>query len=145
MQPIKRLKSEARRVLANVAWLSFDQVFHLALNLFVGAWVARYLGPESYGFLNYGISIVAIISVVSTFGIDGIAVREIVKDRSKENAILGTSFLLKLIGGNLVVVISLVSIYIIKRGDALFVLLVGIISVSYIFQSFNIECNIFYR
>ena len=69
----------------------------MASALFVGILVARYLGPENYGIMNYVISYVAIFSVFATFGLDNIEIRELSRCNDKKYAILGTCFSLRIL------------------------------------------------
>lgn len=55
----------------------------------VGVWVARYLGPDRFGLLSYAQSFVGLFSVIATLGLDGIVVRELVKDESRRDELLG--------------------------------------------------------
>lgn len=64
--------------------------------LFVGILVARYLGPEQYGVMNYIISYVALFTIVATFGLSNIEVRELSKRKDEKNVIIGTCFRLRL-------------------------------------------------
>jgi O-antigen/teichoic acid export membrane protein len=41
-----------KRYFANTSWLLGEKVFHMAAALFVGVYVARYLGPERFGLLE---------------------------------------------------------------------------------------------
>jgi len=59
-----------RKIFLNSGWLFFDKVIRLIMGLIVGAWTARYLGPENYGLLNYANAFVAIYAAIITFGID---------------------------------------------------------------------------
>ena len=45
-------------VLFNINWLTFEKIFQMFFSLFVGVWVARYLGPENYGIMNYAFAFV---------------------------------------------------------------------------------------
>lgn len=74
----------------------------MIVGLFVGIWVARYLGPEQFGLLSYAQSFVFLFTAVSTLGLDGIVVKELVKDESNRDELLGTSFSLKLLGAILI-------------------------------------------
>ncbi|MDP3051062.1 MAG: oligosaccharide flippase family protein, partial [Eubacteriales bacterium] len=85
-----------RRILANIGWLTGDNILRMGVGLFVGVWVARYLGPEQYGTLNYAIAIVGLFSAFSKLGLDGIVVRNIVRDPSSKDEILGTACVLKI-------------------------------------------------
>jgi len=63
-----------------------------------GIYVARYLRPESYGLLNYSLSFVSIFSAFSTLGLDQIIVRELAKGPGRKDELLGTGFILKVVG-----------------------------------------------
>ncbi len=88
-----------RRMATNFGWLFSDQVIRMGLGLFVGAWVARYLGPEQFGLLSFATAIVAIFGAVATLGLPEIVVRDLARDPSHAPEILGSSFVLRLIGG----------------------------------------------
>jgi hypothetical protein len=47
-----------RKYFANTSWLFAEKVLRMAVGLFVGVWVARYLGPEKFGLLSYAKSFV---------------------------------------------------------------------------------------
>ncbi|MCF0058306.1 flippase [Dyadobacter sp. CY356] len=81
----------------NILWLSLDKVFKLAVGLIVGIWVARYLGPNQWGELNYVLAFVTITATVAKLGMDGFLVKEILEDPLQKNEILGTSFLMRLV------------------------------------------------
>jgi PST family polysaccharide transporter len=83
----------------NVWWLVTDKFVKAVAALFVGAWVARYLGPTQYGQLAYVFAIVSFFQVVSILGLDGIVVRDIARRRHEAAAILGTTFLLRFLVG----------------------------------------------
>ena len=68
------------------------------LGVLVGAIiVARYLGQEQYGIMNYVVSYVAIFQVFADFGLDLIQIREESKNPSLRDKIIGTVFILKLL------------------------------------------------
>jgi hypothetical protein len=62
----------------------------------VGVWIARYLGPEKYGLFSYALAFVSLFAGVAKLGLDGIVVRELVKEPEKKELYLGTAFWLKL-------------------------------------------------
>ena len=70
----------------------------MAVGFTVGIYVARQLGPSKYGLLNYAISLVGIFSVVISLGLDQIVVRELVKTPENRDKLLGTTFILRVIG-----------------------------------------------
>ena len=88
-----------KKVIHNSGWLLFDKLVRMGLGLFVGAWIARYLGPTQYGELAYVLTYLAFFQSIATLGMDGIVVRDISKDENKAGQILGTVFSLRLIVG----------------------------------------------
>ena len=99
--------------------------------------LARYLGPEKYGFLNYIMSFCMIFVFLAGFGIDSVLNRELVKNPQKYNKYLGTGFIIKLFGSFLcALAISLAAF--ILRLDMSSRFLIFLYSLSFIFQSFYV-------
>ncbi len=114
-----------------------EKVLRMAVGLFVGIWVARYLGPEQYGLLSYAQSFVGLFAAVATLGLDGIVVRELVKHPDREPELVGTALLLKLAGAFGVLFLLAIAINF-TSGDRYTNLIVFIIASATIFQSFNV-------
>ncbi len=127
-----------QKIIGNIGWMLADKVLRMVVGLFVGIWVARYLGPEQFGFLSYAGAYVALFSAIATLGLDGIVVRELIREPERRNEILGTAFVLKLMGGVVLFLLTVGSITWFWQGDALVVWLVGIIAVGTIFQVFDV-------
>ncbi|MCH2545675.1 MAG: flippase, partial [Alphaproteobacteria bacterium] len=47
-----------RKYFSNTSWLLGERILRMGVSLFVGIYVARYLGPEKYGLLSYTMSFV---------------------------------------------------------------------------------------
>lgn len=75
-----------------------EQLLRIIAGLLVGVWVARYLGPETFGIYSYAIAFVAIFGGIAKFGLDGIVVRDLVRNPGRSDDYLGTAYWLKLIG-----------------------------------------------
>ena len=88
-----------QKYLKNTGWLFGGQMFRMALGLFVSVAVARYLGPKDFGLFNYILSIVALVAVVCSLGLENLARRELVKHPGQKNEILGSCFTLSAIAG----------------------------------------------
>ncbi|TMN78113.1 MULTISPECIES: flippase [unclassified Pseudoalteromonas] len=129
----------AVRYLKNTSLLLGEKVFRMVTGLFVSIWVARYLGPEQFGLLSYAQSFVALFAVVTTLGLDGIIVRELVKNDSQKQReeLLGTAFLLRLITSIVVLVVLTVVVFL-QSNDYETNLLVVVIGSTVLFQSFNV-------
>jgi O-antigen/teichoic acid export membrane protein len=87
-----------RQAINNSFWLSCDQFFRMAAGLVVGVWMARYLGPERYGWLNYAIAIVGVVQSATSLGINSVVVRELVLQPGEAAPIMGTAFSLRASG-----------------------------------------------
>ena len=96
-----------RRYLGNTSWLLGEKILRLTLGLFVGIWLARYLGPGQFGILSYAESLVAIFAAFMTLGLNSIVVRELVRGETDQDILLGTSLFLRVAGS--LVMLALVS------------------------------------
>lgn len=126
-----------RKYFANTSWLLAERIFRMAVQLFVGIYVARYLGPERFGLLSYANSYVGIFTAIAILGLDGIVVRELVKSPDQRDTLLGTSFLLKVVGTLLMWVLILATLFF-SNNDPLTSALIAIIAFGVLFQTFNV-------
>ena len=85
------------KILKNVFWAVTGKVVTLLSTLVVGIFVARYLGPEQYGLMNYVISIVALFTAFATFGTTEIIIRELAKKELAKEIILGSAFAVRVV------------------------------------------------
>ncbi len=130
--------SKFQRIRSNLAWLTADRILRLGGGLVVTVWIARFFGPELYGIYNYAIAFVGLFGSLSVLGLDSIIIRDIVRDPTCKDETLGTAFLLKL-GGALVSLMLTVGIILVLRpGDTLTHVLVGIIAAGVLFQAFDV-------
>jgi PST family polysaccharide transporter len=125
-------------LIANSGWLLTDRIIRMLVGFFVTAWIARYLGPESFGQLNYAIAFVALFNAIATLGLDGIVVRELVRHPENKDDILGSAFALKLMGGGGAFVVAFATIWLVRPVDSETHWLVGIIAAGMIFQAFDV-------
>lgn len=84
------------KILKNVFWAVIGKIVTLFSTLVVGIFVARYLGPEQYGLMNYVISIVALFTIFATFGTTEIIIRELAKKELSKDIILGSAFAVRI-------------------------------------------------
>lgn len=117
----------------NTVWLMSERVLRLVFGLFVGTWVARYLGAEQFGILSYSQSLVMLFATFATLGLDGVVIRQLVENGSEKSTLLGTSFVLRFIGGCLVFLSLLLISNFIYTNEIVFIITLG-----FLFQSFNV-------
>jgi len=126
-----------QRYIANTSWLIAERIIRLAVGLFVGVWVARYLGPEQFGTLSYAQAFVGLFGAVATLGMDGIVIKHLVKDEWNSDLLLGTAFTLKLLSA----MVALVFIGIVAfttSNDNKDIIIITIIASALVFQSLNV-------
>ena len=126
-----------RKYFANTSWLMAERVLRMTVALFVGVYVARYLGPERFGLLSYANSFVGLFLALATLGIDSIVIRELVKDPESRNELLGTAFGLKIFGTIIMWFFILVSVPI-TENDNQTNIFIAILSFAILFQVFNV-------
>jgi PST family polysaccharide transporter len=127
-----------QRTIGNTAWLIADKLIRLGLGLVVGVWTARYLGPAGFGLLNYAIAFVALFSVISTLGMQGILVRDLVAHPQRNESLLGSAMLLRLVGSALAVVLAVLTITVLRGSDPEAVRVTGIVALMLIPQAWDV-------
>jgi PST family polysaccharide transporter len=128
----------AQQIAGNSVWLFADKVVRAGVGLFVGVWMARYLGPAQFGQLSYAIAFVALFTPIASLGLEGITVRELVRHPEKKNEILGSVFTLKLIGG-IVAFLGVLAVLSLMRHEEVQVRwLVTIVALGMIFQAVDV-------
>ncbi|GAX36710.1 flippase [Nodularia sp. NIES-3585] len=132
-----KVGSERLAVIQNIAWLFFDRILRMGVGLFVGVWVARYLGVQQFGIFNYATAFVALFSPLTTLGLDGLVIRSIVREPEVKDQILGTVFWLKLAGAIGCILLAVSSIFVLRQDDQLTVGLVAILGTAGFFHAFD--------
>ena len=114
LRRFKSLDGNKQKILANVFWAMLGKVVNMVGQLFVGILVARYLGPEQYGIMNYVISYVTLFTIISGFGLTNIEIRELSRVPEERDVIMGTCFRLRLLFATLGYLLIVVTIIVFK-------------------------------
>lgn len=131
-------REEVRQVIGNTGWLFADKLMRMGVGLLVSVWVARYLGPAQFGMLSYATAFVALFGALATLGLDGIVVRELVRNPDDSQEILGTAFALRLAGGLLALLMAVAVASWLRHGEQTLRWLVAIIAAGAVFQAFDV-------
>jgi O-antigen/teichoic acid export membrane protein len=115
-----------REALPNAGWLAGDRLVRMALSVLVGAWVARYLGPSDYGTLSFALAWIALFMPLAALAHDRIVVRELVERPQHAPETMGSTALLRLMGGLAGCVAAIVGVALLRSGDRLSLVLVAI-------------------
>ena len=114
-----------------------EQLLRMVAGLLVGIWVARYLGPKQFGVFSYAIAFASLFSSIAKLGLDGIVVRDLVREPDQKDLYLGTAFWLKL-SGALVMLGTVALATQLTSSDRTTNLYILIIASGAIFQSFEV-------
>lgn len=107
------------KIVDNIGWLFFDKVLRMGVGLIVGVWIARYLGPEQFGLLSFATAFVGLFGTIATLGLQGIVVRDMVRNTEEARETLGTAATLQLVGGLLSYLLILAAIAYLRPDDTL--------------------------
>ncbi len=126
-----------RKYFANTSWMFAERVIKLLLSFFIGIFLVRYLGPEQFGVLAYAVSFALLFASIANFGLENILVRELVKYPEERNAILGSSFFLRIIGSIAVILTTVIAVNL-NGEDSRTALLIYLVSAGTVFQAFHV-------
>jgi PST family polysaccharide transporter len=135
---IKNLSPNLRKVLKNIGWLLAERVLRMVVGFFILAWIARYLGADNFGLLNYAIAFFSMFSVIAQLGLNQIVVRDLVSKPSHKDEILGTTFFLKLVSGIAAFLLATITIFLLRPDDPTSRILVIITAASSIIGGFYV-------
>ena len=146
------LSETKQKVVRNLFWAVTGKVVTLLGSLLVGIFVARYLGPEQYGLMNYVVSFVALFQVFASFGLDNIEIREESKCKGtgekgrvpgvEANTILGTAFGLRLIFAAITMLLVILTAWLFEA-DTFTKWMITLYSLSMIMNTFGVIRNYF--
>jgi O-antigen/teichoic acid export membrane protein len=123
--------------LTNLIWMFSDKGVKLISELFVGIFVARYLGVDSFGLLNFAISYITIFFGISSLGLSELLAREFFNYSSRHKKIIGSAFTLKFGLSILIVVLINASASLLSEGPSSRTILL-LVSFTIIARSFDV-------
>jgi O-antigen/teichoic acid export membrane protein len=136
------LSPAKKKVVKNLIWAVAGKITTLLGSLLVGILVARYLGPQQYGLMNYVFSYVMLFQVFATFGLDNIEVREEARNPENKDKIIGTAFCLK-IAFAILTIGAIILITELSEADALTRWMIYIYALSIVMNTFSVIRNHF--
>ena len=127
-----------KKILGNSLWQISEKILTMLLSIVISGVIARYLGVEQYGLVNYVISVVSLFTAFSTLGMEKITIQDIVSRKDKEEVILGTSFIIRLIGGIVLIIISQITLYLLNGAVLIYQILGIIMGFCMVFKAFEV-------
>lgn len=121
----------------NAYWLIIDKLIRIVGGLIVGVWLARYLGPQDFGVLSYGLAYIGFFTVFVNLGLEQLVVKELVNSPIESNLILGSAFILKLAGAVFAISVVVVSLLFSDVNSITKIVIIAF-SIGFIAQSFDV-------
>ena len=110
----------------------------MLLTFLVSILLIRYLGPKQYGTWAYALSFVSLFTSMSVLGLESIVVRDLVRgEKGSQNTILGSAFLMMLVGSVLMFVV-VCSIAALSQGFDNTFWLIALVAGSNVILIFNV-------
>jgi len=125
-----------KRYSKNTGWMFLGRIFSLVLSFFVSVYMARNLGVEIFGTLNFVISFVSIAGS-TFFVIDSILIKKIIQEPENTNKFLGSALVVKIVNALLAITTATVA-SIFFANSQITTILVFVFSTFTIFQSFDL-------
>ena len=133
----QKISPGLQKIVNNFSWLLAERLLTMMIALTIGIYSIRYLGVRDFGLLSYVISFVGIFDVIARLGLDSIVVRNLVREDSLSNQLLGTSWVLKIISIATIGLISILSFSIFSDNQQTKWLMI-IVVFSLIFNAFDV-------
>lgn len=130
-----------RKAVGNLGWLFSDRLLRAIIGAFITCWITRELGPSQYGLLSWANAWTSIFNLLAVLGLDSIVVRDIVKFPEEKNSILGTAFVMKVVGGVLALTLAVGMVSFVRphlqTNQHLLEVIVSLYATAGIFQAFD--------
>jgi len=104
-----------QRILKNFLSLTFANLFTSLLGVVTVTYLARILGPQDFGKINFALAVVNYFAIFSHFGLNTIGTREIARNKEKINDYVGNILTLKLCLGTIAYLLLLIFVFFINK------------------------------
>lgn len=96
---------------SNTSWLFLEKIISMTILLMVNVLLARELGPEKFGIINYVLAFSGFIALIAPVGLNAILVKEFLKDNVDNRVVFGTAFTVRIIGASLCLTAICIAVY----------------------------------
>ena len=122
------------RIVNNLSWSLGDKVLDIAMRLVGGVLVARYLGVELFGQLQFSLAILALLVPVVSLGLRSIVVKHIALQPSHKGQVMGSAFIMQLLSSILTCAGLLLFVYLVSLDDGEANLAISILTITLFFH-----------
>lgn len=126
------------KLVSNSIWIIGGKIVQMILSFVISMITARYLGPSSFGIINYVASFFAFFNCICGLGFDSIIVNELVKYPDRESETLGTAMAFEMISALFSIVGLTLLVGIVNEFDTQYCLIAFVYSLSMLFRGVEI-------
>ena len=138
-----QIKFSRFHVFTDASWYFLEKFIRLVGAFLIGAWVARHLGPESYGALAYALALIAVFGFFGSLGIESLVVRDLVEGERNERFILSTYFFIRLCGAVFVPFFAVIYLLLTDPTDHVLIVLTLLCSCTVIAGAYDVaDCRL---
>lgn len=130
-------KTQFLRFAENAGWLIANRIFRIGIGVITLGAIARHLGVQDFGSLNYAISVAAIFGALATMGLEGVVIRDLVRRPEESDQIMVTTFWLRFVGGGIAICAAFGSALILGDGGSS-ALIVLVVSLGFLPSAFEV-------
>ncbi len=120
-----------------MSWLLGGKIVNMILSFFVSLATARYLGPDSYGEINYVAAYVSFFSSITSLGLSVIVIKEVSMGQEDDNEVIWTGILMRFLTAVLSMISVLALVYITDGGDPLIMKIALLESIGILASAFD--------
>ncbi len=117
-----------------MSWLLGDKVIDIAMRLIGGVLVARYLGLELFGYLQFSLAVLALLVPIVTLGFQSIVIKYLAIEPERKGQVMGSAFIMQLVSSLLTSAVLLLCVYLFGEEDGKTNLAISILTISLIFH-----------
>ena len=123
-----------KKVFSNAKWIVLCKATQSILQLIIGMFSARYLGPSNYGLIGYASSVAAFAFPLMRLGLDATIVKELTDSPEQEGKIMGTALMMDFVSGLFCVLMVCAFVRIANAGETVTLIVSALYSLSLIFR-----------
>ena len=126
---------ERKQVFKNANWIIACKIIQSILQLVIGMFTARYLGPSNYGLISYAASIVAFVMPIMTLGMNSVLIHKLVTTPEKEGEIVGTALVMNIVSSFVCMLLVAGFVSVFNMNDRITIIVCVLYSLSLLFAA----------
>lgn len=140
--------SEVHKIARNTVFLMMTQVSYVLFTFIFIVYLARILGPPQFGRFFFALTLSSVLSLVLTFRIEGLLVRELSRESKRIESYLSNAILLHVTLGILALLVLNCSFFVIGRVlevSSFPILMTNILMTHFILTNISQDCESVFR